>query len=79
MAMGTEKAYMKLLAPSVNSATRTTGRSQCTVFACEISDSRGAAAARLLFGFTLDPCLGSTQVYRVVCMSCGFRSTGVYR
>lgn len=54
-------------------------RSQCVLLSCEVPDSRGAAAARLLDRITLDPLSGSTQVYRVFSGSCGFRSTGVYR
>src|SRR5690348_15463527 len=62
-----------------DSATNAGGYSQCTVPACGVSDPGGAAAARLLFRFTLDPCLGSTQVYPVFSVTWPFRSTGVYR
>lgn len=56
---------MKLPTTPVNSATRLIRRSEYTAFACEFSDPRGAAASRLLFGFTLDPLPGSTSVYRM--------------
>lgn len=74
----TEEAYMKLPTAPVNSATRITGHSGCSVLSCEFSDSRGAAASRLLFRFTLDPLSGSTQVYRFLSGTFPFRSTGVY-
>jgi hypothetical protein len=70
---------MKLPKTPVNSPTRWTGRLECTVPVCGVSDPGGAAAARLLFRFTLDPCLGSTQVYPVFSVTGPFRSTGVYR
>jgi hypothetical protein len=70
---------MKLSATPVNSPTRMTGHLDCTVSACNVSDLGGAAAARLLIRLTLDPCLGSTQVYRVFSITWPFRSTGVYR
>lgn len=69
---------MKLPTTSVNSATRLSGPSECVVLSCEVSDSRGAAASRLLFRFTLDPLLGSTRVYRVFSATFPFRSTEVY-
>ena len=75
----TKEGLMKLPTSSINSARKVSGRSQGTVFSRENLDSRGAAAARLLLRTTLDPCLGSTQVYRVFCVICGFGSTGVYR
>jgi hypothetical protein len=49
---------MKLPTTPVNSPTRITGRLECAVSACGVSDPGGAAAARLLFRFTLDPLLG---------------------
>jgi hypothetical protein len=49
------------------------------LFSDAVSASQGAAAARLLFWFTLDPLAGSTQVYRVLSATCRFGSTGVYR
>ena len=55
------------------------GRLESALFSDVLSASHGAAAARLLFGFTLDPLAGSTQVYRVVSATCRFGSTGVYR
>jgi hypothetical protein len=70
---------MKLPTSPVNSATEISGHSECTGSVCEIPDSRGAAAARLLLRTTLDPCLGSTQVYPIFSGTCRFRSTGVYR
>ena len=54
-------------------------RLESALFSDALSASHGAAAARLLFSFTLDPLAGSTQVYRVVSASCRFGSTGVYR
>ena len=69
---------MKLPTSSVNSATPIIGDSKYVVISSEISDSRGAAASRLLFGFTLDPLSGSTQVYRVFAGTLRFRSTEVY-
>lgn len=69
---------MKLPTSSMNSASRVSGRSQGTVVSRENLDPGGAAASRLLFRFTLDPCLGSTQVYRVFSGIYRFRSTGVY-
>jgi hypothetical protein len=54
-------------------------RLESALFSDAVSASHGAAAARLLFWFTLDPLAGSTQVYRVVSATCRFGSTGVYR
>ena len=54
-------------------------RLERALFSDALSASHGAAAARLLFCFTLDPLAGSTQVYRVVSATCRFGSTGVYR
>ncbi len=69
---------MELPRMSINLATRLSGHSQCVVVSCECSDPRGAAASRLLFGFTLDPLLGSTRVYRLFSATFPFRSTEVY-
>ena len=69
---------MKLPTSSVNSATPFSGHSKSVLLSCEVSDLRGAAASRLLFGFTLDPLLGSTQVYRVFPAMWRLRSTEVY-
>jgi hypothetical protein len=69
---------MKLSTTPINSPTRFTGRLEHAVSVRGVSDPGGAAAARLLFRFTLDPCLGSTQVYRVFSVNWPFRSTGVY-
>jgi hypothetical protein len=55
------------------------GRLESALFSEALSASHGAAAARLLFSFTLDPLAGSTQVYRIVSVTCRFGSTGVYR
>ena len=55
------------------------GRLESALFSDAVSASQGAAAARLLFWFTLDPLAGSTQVYRVLSATCRFGSTGVYR
>ena len=54
-------------------------RLESALFSEAVSASHGAAAARLLFSFTLDPLAGSTQVYRVVSATCRVGSTGVYR
>ena len=56
-----------------------TGHLESALFFDALSASHGAAAARLLFSFTLDPLAGSTQVYRIVSATCRFGSTGVYR
>jgi hypothetical protein len=56
-----------------------TNRLESALFFDAVSASHGAAAARLLFWFTLDPLAGSTQVYRAVSATCRFGSTGVYR
>ena len=52
------RALMKLPAAPLNSATRITGRMECAVSVCDVSDPGGAAAARLLRRITLDPLLG---------------------
>jgi hypothetical protein len=54
-------------------------RLKSALFSDVVLASHGAAAARLLFPFTLDPLAGSTQVYRIVSATCRFGSTGVYR
>jgi hypothetical protein len=54
-------------------------RFESALFSKAVSASHGAAAARLLFCFTLDPLAGSTQVYRVISATCRVGSTGVYR
>jgi hypothetical protein len=64
---------MKLPTTSVNSATRFSGRSECVVLSCEVSDSRGAAASRLLFRFTLDPMPGLRASNPVFCGATSFR------
>ena len=63
----------------VNSHRMDSGRFESALLSDAVSASHGAAAARLLFSFTLDPLAGSTQVYRVVSVTCRFGSTGVYR
>jgi hypothetical protein len=63
----------------VDSHRMDSGRFESALFSYAVSASHGAAAARLLFWFTLDPLTGSTQVYPVVSATCRFRSTGVYR
>jgi hypothetical protein len=61
-----------------DSGTKSGGRLQGVVLSCDVSDPGGAAAARLFRRITLDPLLGSTQVYRVFSATFPFWSTGVY-
>jgi hypothetical protein len=75
----TVRRLAKFPTTPVNSHRLDSGRLESALLSYAVSASHGAAAARLLFGFTLDPLAGSTQVYRVVSVTCRFGSTGVYR